>query len=641
MKKFFMGLAAIVCSSLVHAQDSSKVLHEVVITATKFPIKQSQTGKVITVINKDEIAKSEGRTLSQLLNEQAGITINGALNNAGATQSLFMRGAGTGRTLILLDGIPVYDPSFLDNGFDLNLFSLANIESIEICRGAQSTLYGSDAIAGVVNIISIKKDVKKKVNVKGTLAAGNFNTYKGNVQVYGVIDKLSYTARFATHYTDGFSAAYDSSGKKNFDDDKYRGGVGNIALQYQLNAKTQFRTFFQQSKYTSDIDAGIFADEKDFAIKNNQQMAGAGFTYNDGKVNITGNYQYSDVTRKYKNDSLDKPGFTTFSTDNYFGKNQFVEIFGNVKMGNHFRLLQGADFRFSNMNSQFFSLSSFGPYASNTKDSVQSQASLYTSLFFTHLHEKLNIELGGRLNVHSAYGSNYTYTFNPSFSLNDHFRIFSSVATGFKAPSLYQLYSSYGKPDLEPEVSTNYEIGVSQAHDKWQSRLVYFYRNIKDGIDFNNVKFAYVNINKQKVRGLEVETSFQPIQKLTFSANYAYLNPTESSQSRVTFKDTTYKHLLRRPEHMANVAIGYQISNALFARVAGKYVGERKDAGGYKKQDVNLDEYFLLNAYASYALQKHIKFFVDFQNITDRKFFDLRGYNSIPFTFTGGVSIDL
>jgi len=137
-----------------------KSLDPVIVTANKTEQKQSTTGKVITVISKEQIEKSTGKTVAQLLNEQAGITINGALNNAGTVQTVFMRGAGSGRTLILIDGIPTSDPSMINNEFDLNLFSLNDVERIEICKGAQSTLYGSDAIAGVINIITVKKDVK-------------------------------------------------------------------------------------------------------------------------------------------------------------------------------------------------------------------------------------------------------------------------------------------------------------------------------------------------------------------------------------------------------------------------------------------------------------------------------------------------
>ena len=644
MKKKIFIAAAVMISSTVQAQtaiaDSSRSLDEVIITANKIPQRQSTTGKVITLINKEQMEKSSGKTLGQLLNEQAGITINGALNNAGTNQSVYLRGAGTGRTLILLDGIPVYDPSFINSEFDLNLFSLSNVESIEICRGAQSTLYGSDAIAGVINIITIKKDVNKPVNIKATVGAGSFSTYKTNLQFFGRADKFTYTARYSNLYSKGFSSAYDSTSKKNFDNDSYKGNLWNAALQYQATAQLSFRSFFQQSNYKNDLDAGIFADEKDYTIDNKNRMAGAGFKYSGAAVNITGNYQYSDISRLYVNDSMDRPGFTKYSTDNNYGKNQFAELYSNIKLGGGFSILQGADYRFSNMNEQYFSLSSFGPYKSATKDSVQSQASLYASLFYTALKEKINIELGGRLNVHSRYGSNYTYTFNPTVAITKSWRAFGSIATGFKAPSLYQVYSAYGRLDLKPERSQNFELGVQQTHRQIRSRLVYFSRDIQDGIDFNNLSFQYFNINRQKVSGLELETYIEPANGLSVSANYTYLKTNEKSQSRISFKDTTYDHLLRRPAHQANITAGYQFKSGLFIRVSGKYVGSRWDVGGYKKTDIALNGYFLLASYMEYTFKDHLKFFADAQNLTNKKFVEARGYTSIPFMFTAGITFN-
>lgn len=644
MKKKIFIAAAVLLSSIAEAQraipDSSKTLDEVIFTANKMPQRQTTTGKIITVIGKEQIEKSSGKSLGQLLNEQAGITINGALNNAGTNQSVYMRGAGTGRTLILLDGIPVYDPSFINSEFDLNLFSLNNVESIEICRGAQSTLYGSDAVAGVINILTIKKEVKKPFNVKATISAGSLNTLKTNLQLFGKVDKFSYTARFANLYSKGFSSAYDSTGKNDFDRDSYNGNVWNAALQYQATPQLSFRTFFQESNYTNDLDAGIFTDEKDHTIDNKNTMAGAGFKFSGAVVSITGNYQYSDFTRLYVNDSIDKPGFTKYSKDNNYGKNQFAELYSNIKLGNGFSLLQGADYRFSNMNEQYFSLSSFGPYQSATKDSMQSQASLYASLFYTAMKEKINIELGGRLNVHSRYGSNYTYTFNPSFTISANWRAFGSIATGFKAPSLYQVYSAYGRLDLKPERSQNYEIGMQQTHSTFRNRLVYFYRYIKDGIDFNNLSFQYFNINRQKVSGLELETYIEPAKGLSVSANYTYLKTNEKSQSRISFKDTTYDHLLRRPAHQANITAGYQFKSGLFIRVSGKYLGSRWDVGGYKKTDIALNGYFLLASYMEYTFKDHLKFFADAQNLTNKKFVEARGYTSIPFMFTAGITFN-
>jgi len=643
MKKRLLGVAAVIISSHLVAQDSVKTtkLDEVIITATKTAQKQSTTGKVVTVITKDQIEKASGRTVAQLLNEQAGVTINGALNTLGTNQSLFVRGGSSGRTLVLMDGIPMYDPSLINNEFDLNLLSINDIERIEVCRGAQSTLYGSDAVAGVINIITVKNDVSNPFNVKATVSGGSFNTYRGNVQVYGKAGKLTYTTRYAKLYTKGFSAAYDSAGNKNFDKDGYDGDVANAALQFQATPNLSLRTFVQYSGYKNDIDAGIFTDEKDYTIKNKNLVAGTGVRFQKNNVNLTANYQYSDVKRNYVNDSIDVPGFSKFSTDDYFGKAQFIEAYASIGLGSGFTILQGADYRFSSMNNKYLSISSFGPFTSQFKDTSHSQASLYGSLMYNAPDEKLNVELGGRLNVHSRYGSNGTYTFNPSYSFTKHFRVFGSIATAFKAPSLYQLYSSYGKPDLKPERSTNYEFGFQQSHEKIRNRIVYFHRIIKDGIDFNNISFKYFNFNKQTVDGIEWETSVQPVKDLSITANYTYLKPDEQSQSRVTFKDTTYDHLLRRPQHNINLTAGYQVLPALYVSVSGKYVSSRFDVGGYKVKDVELDSYFLLNAYAEYKFKKYVKIFTDVQNITGKKFFDVRGYNSIPFTFNGGVSFQL
>jgi vitamin B12 transporter len=638
MKKKILFVAACISGSALFAQDSSRILNEVIITANKIPQKQSTTGKVITVITKEQIEKSSGRTIAQLLNEQAGITINGAFNNLGANQTVYLRGASAGRTLILMDGIPVYDPSFINNDFDLNLLSLNNVESIEICRGAQSTLYGSDAVAGVINIITVKKDITKPLNVKTTASAGSYGTVRGNVQLYGKADKLTYSARYAKLTTKGFSSAYDSAGTNNFDNDKYNGDVGNASLQYQLSGDLSLKTFLQYSHYKTDLDAAVFTDEKDYTVNNKSLMTGFGFHYQKNNINLNGNYQYSDNKRNYFNDSIDVPGF--FSTDDYSGKSQFAEIFSSIGLNKNLTLLQGADYRYSSMHSRFFSISSYGPFTGSFQDTSQSQSSLYASLLYHTLAEKINIELGGRLNVHSRYGSNQTFTFNPSYNISEHFRIFGSIATGFKAPTLYQLYSDYGNLDLKPEKSKTYEIGFQQQHEKITNRIVYFNREIKNGIDFNNNIYKYFNFTKQTVNGIEFESKIIAAKNFTITANYTYLKPKEDNESRVTFKDSVYTYLLRRPKHSFNISASYNFHNGLYLSASGKYVGKRYDVGGYQVPDVQLGRYFLLNTYAEYKFNEYVKLFADAQNIANKKFFDVAGYNSIPFLFNGGVTVN-
>ncbi|MBC7589369.1 MAG: TonB-dependent receptor, partial [Chitinophagaceae bacterium] len=278
---------------------SGKPLDEVVVTANKIEQKQSTTGKVVTVIGKEELQRSSGKTVGQVLNEQAGIWVNGSMQTLGSVQTVFMRGANAGRTLILMDGIPVNDASQITGDFDLNLFAINDVERIEICKGAQSTLYGSDAIAGVINIITIKKDITKPVNVKATVVVGNQNTNKTNLQLYGKTGKLTYATRFSKLRTDGFSSALDTTGTKNFDNDGYNGDVVNASLKYQATDHLSLRTFVQNSQYKADVDAGAFSDKRNYFIKNKGLNTGAGFNYQKNSIALIGNYQYGEIKRLY------------------------------------------------------------------------------------------------------------------------------------------------------------------------------------------------------------------------------------------------------------------------------------------------------------------------------------------------------
>ncbi len=169
-----------------------------------------------------------------------------------------------------------------------------------------------------------------------------------------------------------------------------------------------------------------------------------------------------------------------------------------------------------------------------------------------------------------------------------------------------------------------------------------FHRAIKNGIDYNYTTFKYFNFVRQKVNGLELEVSAKPAATLTIGANYTLITGDEQLQNRKTnINDTMYQYFLRRPKHSINLNIGYQLTKSLFVCISARSVSTRYDFGGYKKEDVLLESYFLLNAHAEYKWKPAVKFFLDGQNLANKKFFDIRGFTAIPFLVSGGVTFEL
>ncbi|MFY8004826.1 MAG: TonB-dependent receptor plug domain-containing protein, partial [Chitinophagaceae bacterium] len=213
-----------------------------------------------------------------------------------------------------------------------------------------------------------------------------------------------------------------------------------------------------------------------------------------------------------------------------------------IRLAKQWELLVGVDYRHNTMRNDFNSMSVWGPFKSQFNDTAINQFSTYTSLLFKS--GKWHVELGGRWNNHSKYGNNATFTFNPSYKVNDKYRLFGSISSGFKAPSLYQLYADIntgfptGNPNLLPEKSLNYELGYQTSSPKFSDRMVFFYRTVTDGIDYNFVNFRYYNYVSQKVGGFEYEFTMPITSKWLVTGNYTYITARETAQNRQTTRDT-------------------------------------------------------------------------------------------------------
>lgn len=622
-------------------------LDEVVVTANRFPQKQSTTGKVVTVIPREVIERSAGLTLGDLLNRQAGLAVAGANNTAGTNPDVYLRGAATGNALVLLDGVPVYDVSTINNTFDLNHFPLDAIERIEILKGAQSTVYGSDAVAGVIHIIT-RRPPGPRLSADASLLGGSFGTVRGSAAIRGRTARSHVDAVYSTHRSDGFSSAFDSTGKAGFDRDGFRQQVLNLKAGTRIAKGTTFRTGALYGRYHTELDGSAFRDERDFTADNTHLQADAGLEWKRDGFQLQARYQHGYLERTYLDDSLHQGGFARYTRDSYRGRSSFAEAFGRLRLGPKADLLAGVDTRRQDTDQDFLSISAFGPYTTALgRDSAYIRLTGAFASVLLRNDQGFHLEAGARYNQHSRFGRHTTFTLNPSYAWTNGWQVFLNASSAFKAPSLYQLYdASVGERALQPETSVTTEAGLRYAPSsgRLQARAVAFVREIRHGIDFNYVDYRYYNYNRQQAAGLELEATFRK-GRWDLAQNYTYVagqvNTVAFAYDPSTFAyqpkgDTTYDNLFRRPRHSLNLDAGFRASEKVSLRLAVRIVGARQEPR-FMASPVRLDAYQTLDLSAEYRFSPTLRAFVDIRNLTDARYFDVLGFNARPIHVLTGI----
>jgi vitamin B12 transporter len=593
-----------------------KTLNEVVVT-TKNDQKQSQTGKVVSIITSEELSRSSGRSLAELLNQQAGITIGGVGSNASKEKSLFIRGAASTYTIVLMDGVLISDPSGPGGAFDPRLLAIDQIERIEILRGGQSTLYGSDAVAGVINIIT-KKPTKDKFAINGVLSAGSFDTYKANIGVSGKVDLLNYNVNYTYFNTNGISEAANPAGDDRvFDKDGVVQNALNTNFSLAVTDRLTINPFFRYMKGKFDYDDDAFTDANNVSTSAHLN-AGVNAVYQFSEAKLTLNYSNQNIKRSYK---------STYG-GNYEGNMNLIDGFYNQIISKNANFLVGIENRNTNVV--------YDINASVNKPSVN-LFSGYGSLFLHDLGN-FNIELGGRYNNHNQYGNNLTYAVTPSYQVHNAVKLFGTVSSAFRAPTLDMLFGQWGANlNLQPEKSTSYEAGavVNLIENKLNFRLVGFKRLMDNAIIYGAK--GYINQDEQQDQGLEFEPSLK-LSKLTLNGYYAYVEGKQTSGNVISTV------LLRRPKHTFGLNVGLQLNQNWYVSTNYKYTGDRVDADFSVYPNVNrtLDAYHMIDFYSQYQIKANkLKVFVDFKNVTNQKYTELIGFSTMGFNINAGVSFNL
>ena len=315
--------------------DSTQVeqLDEVVITDSKFNLKRENSGKVITKITQNQLQHLQGKSIPEIINTTSGIEINGTKSNAGQNLAYYIRGGRNRQVLILIDGIAATDPSQIANDYDLRLLNPDQVESIEILKGASSTLYGSGAATAVINI-TLKKASENKISANFRSSMGTnqsqddtdyvIEDFRNGVSVNGTLNKFNYLASFGNQHTNGLSAISNGS-----ESDVYNSINGNLKMGYHFSESFKLNTYASFDKFKSDFDDAFSRMDTDDISKTSQYRLGVSpeFKYKNG--NVTLNAAYNNIERVIQSSYPAEYHGDSYVAD-LFNRNNFNETFYTV-----------------------------------------------------------------------------------------------------------------------------------------------------------------------------------------------------------------------------------------------------------------------------------------------------------------------
>jgi len=585
----------------IFAQTITDTLSEVVITDSKIERPLRATSRPVEIITTETIQKYQGKGLDQLLEDQAGVAINGANSNPATIKNIYTRGAAPGYTLILIDGLPASDASIIGSTIDLRLLDINQVERIEIAKGSQSTLYGSDAIAGAINIIT-KKGGPSPFGLNLNASAGSFKSYDAGISVAGSTESFNYNLGFQYSESDGLSEAFDPANSGNFDNDGLEKQVISANVSYDITDKLTLAPSIQISSFEGGYDAGSFTDGSD--------------TYESDLTNIGVRLAYDNdafkINAAFNNVEADRSFFTQFGDFIFNGVTQNADVYATYKKG-FISLIGGLHYQNASITDNSTteidpSWNIFSPYAN-----------------FIYNKDRFQIEAGLRLNNHSDFGSNFNYAITPSLFLSNDVKIFASYATAFKAPALYELYGAFGaNPELDPQTSSTFEFGSKYNFPQGSISATYFNRNVDNVILFTS---RYENFAEQKDQGIELTSTVFIEDGFNIQLSYIYL---EGGATDQTGMET--ENLYKRPGVQAGFHFDYTPSDKWNIRMMNHFYGKRTDIffdfSTFSSSVVDMRSYFKSDLAILYKPSIKTTLFIHLNNIWDNDFFETYGFTT-------------
>lgn len=603
-------------------------LDEVVLLDSKFELNRENSGKVVTLIIAEELERSRGQSLPEVINRVSGIEINGARSNEGQNLGYYVRGGRNREVVIMVDGVQLNDASSIANDFDLRLLSLDQVASIEIIKGASSTLYGSGAAAAVINITT-KEPVNRSIGLQYQTMIGTNNTadnqnlnvsrFDQAIGVSGRLSKFDYQVNFSNRYSENISAVSAPPEGSEYEDDPFRKHNLYGRIGYRLNENLRFYFFGNIDKFNSSFDDAFMYADADNRLISGQMRTGSHWiaTYTNGSFIFSDSYAEvkREIVSAYPN-KFDSKAYTFDAHNKYIFNGRFHTVLG-------------VNGNFSKFNSYNIPFGEIG-FQEAVGEDIANFDIIDPYLNMVYISEYgLNLNTGARLNIHSEYGSHLVYNFNPSYIFKREkgfVKALASYSTAYITPSLYQLYdSSYGNIELSPEESSTLEGGLEFKTQNLRLSGVYFKRFTTNFVDFvvvdpANFIYRYENITDEFIAsGVEAELELGITNNLNFTVNY-------------TFTEADERFALRIPEHKINASIGYQLNERTNLALTYQYNDERTDSF-YNSQTfgnklVLLKSYSILDLFIDHRINNNLRVFAGITNLANADYEEIYRFNT-------------
>lgn len=575
----------------------------VVVTATRVPTDPARIASSITVITAAEIERRQFSSLPEILQAVPGLAVARS-GGFGQQSSIFSRGTESNHTLFLINGVEATDPSTTGGIFQFEHVLIEDIERVEVVRGPQSVLYGSDAIGAVVNIIT--KRGAGKPSFHGTIEGGSFGTISARAGVSGAEGPFDFALDANRYHTDGISALARRIGGD--EDDAYDNTGFTADLGLTPNDVLTLRGFVKLIDADAEIDP--FVDDPDAHIETRQIFARA-----EAELNLLDGLWVPRLGLSATSNDRKSKDFGT--EDKFEGSKIKLDLQNDFYVSDQHTLTLGTESEWEHGQGDGF-------FAFDDDMNTQSLFAQDQFAFFDRLFGAVGI----RLDRNSEFGNQVTWRLAPAYLIPETgTKLKASYGTGFKAPTLEDLFGGdgtgtfIGNPDLKPEESRGWDAGFEQM--LFDGRLAFgstYFRNEIDNLiafDFTVFPFQPQNVDRAETWGFESFIAIQPLETVTVRLDHTWLN-TEDKE--------TGNDLLRRPRHKLNLDLAFTPIDPVTVSLGVLYVGKRDDIDAVTFARVEEDAYTVVNLAASWQVQKNLRLFGRVENLFDETFENPNGF---------------